>query len=126
MYDENDEQHSHAIYSINHQSGTLVDLKSEILKNGETEVHSKHYHLTKGIAHGLPISDNRKYTDDDISRGAYQTAEIVLAYPLDDMSIPIIQPQHVFAFLPIRILGFSVELTNSACYTVLTYFSISF
>ncbi|KAH8698523.1 hypothetical protein BGW36DRAFT_376264 [Talaromyces proteolyticus] len=107
MYDENDKQHSFAIYSINHQLGNLVDLKTEIRKNGEAEVYSKHYYLTKDIAQGLPMSENRKYTENEISRGAYKTAKVVLAFPLDDKSIPIIQPQHVFAFLPIRKLGFS-------------------
>lgn len=35
-------------------------------------------------------------------------AEVVLAFPLDRQSVPIIQQQHVFAFLPIRQVGFSV------------------
>lgn len=35
-------------------------------------------------------------------------AEVVLAFPLDSQFIPIIQQQHVFAFLPIRQVGFSV------------------
>lgn len=35
-------------------------------------------------------------------------AEVRLAFPLDKQSIPIIQRQHVFAFLPIRQVGFTV------------------
>ena len=35
-------------------------------------------------------------------------AEVRLAFPLDKKSIPIIQQQHVFAFLPIRQVGFTV------------------
>ena len=37
-------------------------------------------------------------------------AEVVLAFPLDSQSIPIIQQQHVFAFLPIRQVGFTVRV----------------
>lgn len=112
MYDENDEQRTFTTYSMSRQSSNLhvVDLKTEILKNGALEEYSKHYHLTRGIANDLSMSENRKYTKDEISRKAYQMAEVVLAFPLDAKSIPIIQPQDLFAFLPIRKIGFSVEL----------------
>lgn len=35
-------------------------------------------------------------------------AELVLAFPLDGQSVPIVQQQYLFAFLPIRQVGFSV------------------
>lgn len=35
-------------------------------------------------------------------------AELVLAFPLDNQSVPIVQQQYYFAFLPIRQVGFSV------------------
>lgn len=35
-------------------------------------------------------------------------AKVVLAFPLDSQSVPIVQQQYVFAFLPIRQVGFGV------------------
>ena len=35
-------------------------------------------------------------------------ADVVLAFPLDKQSIPVVRPQYVFAFLPIRQFGFTV------------------
>ncbi|KAI7969881.1 hypothetical protein EIK77_006829 [Talaromyces pinophilus] len=109
MYDENDGQTGFTRYSIEHQSENQVKLKTKVSENDEIKTYSKKYHLTKHIAKGLPKSENRDYTSDEISRRAFQTAEVVLAFPLDDHDRPIIKPQQTFAFLPIREMGFSVE-----------------
>ncbi|KUL86125.1 hypothetical protein ZTR_07715 [Talaromyces verruculosus] len=78
MYDENDEQTIFTRYSIEHQSENRVELETEVSKNDEIETHSKKYHLTKHIAKGLPKSENRNYTPDEISRRAFQTAEFLI------------------------------------------------
>ncbi len=36
-------------------------------------------------------------------------AEVVLAFPMDSNSMPHIEQQHVFAYLPMRQVGFSVR-----------------
>jgi hypothetical protein len=36
-------------------------------------------------------------------------ADVVLALPLDKEDVPIVEPQHVFAFLPLRRVGFNVR-----------------
>lgn len=43
-----------------------------------------------------------------IARPHSNQAEMVLAFPLDSRSVPIVQQQYVFAFLPIRQVGFNV------------------
>lgn len=109
MYDENDEQTEFRKYSIDQQSENRVKLETEVSENEEVETYTSKYHLTKHIAKRLPRSENRNYSSDEISRKAFETAEVVLAFPLDDNDIPIIKPQQAFAFLPIRKMGFSVE-----------------
>ena len=44
----------------------------------------------------------------DAARPMTDKAEVVLAFPLDEASLPIIEQQHVFAFLPVRKVGFNV------------------
>jgi hypothetical protein len=109
MYDENDQQDNLTTYSINHQAGNRVKINTKILKNGETKLYSKNYHFTKHIAQNLPRSENRQYTEMETSQRAFQKSEVILAFPLNDNNTPIIQAQQVFAFLPIRKMGFSVE-----------------
>lgn len=67
------------------------------------------YHLTKGKATGLAKNESRTYSQGEEKSEAYSTAEIVLAFPLDDNSVPVVAPQQVFAFQPIRHVGFNVS-----------------
>lgn len=77
-------------------------------ENGEeVERARKSYHVTKEMARGLAMSENREYSDQEREAAAYLMAEVVLAFPLDDQSVPVVEPQDVFAFLPIRRSGFS-------------------
>ncbi|KPM37810.1 hypothetical protein AK830_g8763 [Neonectria ditissima] len=64
----------------------------------------KKYHITKYMAENIPRSENRNYSDD--GKRADSTAEVVLAFPLTDTSEPIVDDQDVFAFLPMRPMGF--------------------
>lgn len=108
-YDENDEQSRFTTYSIKYHSGNRVELHTETSEYGEAELYSERYYLTKQKVKDLPKSENRDYTSDEISRRAFQTAEIVLAFPLDETDRPIIKSQQIFKILPIREVGFSVE-----------------
>lgn len=58
------------------------------------------YLVTKTTVRKLPKHDSRP----NISQ-----ADIVLAFPLDKNQNPIIKPQHVYAFLPLRDAGFNVR-----------------
>ncbi|KAK5657900.1 hypothetical protein OQA88_2449 [Cercophora sp. LCS_1] len=73
----------------------------------ETTLSKMNYHLTKGEATGLAKNENRTYTPAEEASQAYSTAEVVLAFPLDENSAPIDRPQHIFAFLPMRHVGFN-------------------
>ncbi|KAI9933658.1 hypothetical protein MW887_008131 [Aspergillus wentii] len=107
VYDMEERQASSTVYSMEYQSGNHVKLKKHVLENGKTKEVTQHYHITKGMASGLPKSENRTYTDAELSSKAYGKAQIVLAFPLTPASIPVIEAQEVFAFLPIRNMGFT-------------------
>ena len=57
------------------------------------------YQIKSKLLENLPQNPARRHSNE---------AEVVLAFPLDSQSIPIIQQQHVFAFLPMRKAGFSL------------------
>jgi hypothetical protein len=65
--------------------------------------------ITKHIAKGLSKNENRTYSKDEEAMKAYAKAEITLAFPLTHDSLPVIEPQEVFVFLPIRPVGFKVK-----------------
>ena len=83
-------------HSSDKQRGTLTKRHSLEGKNNEI---AQHFHITKRTLRNLPTDAARPKTDQ---------AEVVLAFPLDEKSLPIIEQQHVFAFLPVRKVGFTV------------------
>ncbi|GJN66027.1 hypothetical protein PLICBS_000043 [Purpureocillium lilacinum] len=75
-------------------------------QDGTSETTRTYCHVTKHLATGLAKSDNRTYTEGQDSR-SYSTADVILAFPISEDSTPIVEAQQVFAFLPIRRLGFN-------------------
>ena len=72
--------------------------------------------LTKVPLHGLPkvtyfhvIKQIYEDLPKDPARENETSAEVVLAFPIDSNSMPVIEQQHVFAYLPMRQVGFSVR-----------------
>lgn len=56
----------------------------------------------------------RHYVNDmpaDSARKKVHEAEVVLGFPLDDSNMPIIEDQHVFAYLPLKKAGYTVRAT---------------
>ena len=58
------------------------------------------FHITKRTVVNLP---------DDPARIQTNQAEVVLAFPLGNDSVPVIEQQQVFAYLPLRSVGFNVR-----------------
>ena len=83
-------------YSSDNHRGTLTKRRS--IEGKETQ-GTQHFHITKRALTRLPKDAARPRTDQ---------AEVVLAFPLDQKSLPIIEQQHVYAFLPVRKVGFNV------------------
>ena len=64
------------------------------------ERYSKHYLIERNLLQRVPIDAERDSN----------TAEVVLAFPVDDNSVPVIENQEVYAYLPIRDFGFTVGI----------------
>jgi hypothetical protein len=111
IYDDDDTLSSCTTYSSHYEEDThRATLTETCLKNGTLEKETEQYHVIKKQVYGLPRHDNRTYADDvKEEERPDATAEVVLAFPIDPYSIPVIKTQHVFAFLPIREYGFSVR-----------------
>lgn len=74
---------------------------------GAAAKHTSHFHVTTYEATGLAKNDNRTYSPDEEATRAYSNSKVVLVFPLSEESIPIVQPQDLFVFLPVRSVGFS-------------------
>lgn len=109
MYDSNDVRVSFTAFSMERQDQNRVELKRRTMGVENIREHTQHYHITKDTASGLPKSENRTYTAAELSNEAYTNADVVLAFPLTPDLVPIVEAQDVFAFLPIRNMGFPVE-----------------
>jgi hypothetical protein len=72
------------------------------------EAEYTHYHVTNNYAWRLAKNENRTYSSLEENTLAYSTANVTLAFPLTEDLVPIIESQHIFAFLPIRNMGFKV------------------
>ncbi|KAH9997392.1 hypothetical protein F4779DRAFT_606565 [Xylariaceae sp. FL0662B] len=72
--------------------------------NGQEKVSN--YHVTKYVARNLPRSEIRTYTETEEAARVWSTSQVVLAFPVDEESEPVIKSQDIFAFLPIRTMGF--------------------
>ncbi|KAL3459177.1 hypothetical protein BJX64DRAFT_265188 [Aspergillus heterothallicus] len=105
FYDRFDQEVSHTIFSIQNQHQRRVVVMQETLQNGAREQHIQHYHTTKFTAMNLPPSENRQYTQGEMRDREYAHADIILAFPLTPELRPVVEPQEVYAFLPIRNLG---------------------
>jgi hypothetical protein len=101
FHDANEVETSSITHSIEHPGQNHAVLKRTVVENGSKRECVNHYHVTTCQLAGVPRHDNRSYAD-----GAPSTSRVVLAFPLSEASDPIIQPQDVFAYLPVRPMGF--------------------
>ncbi|KAL4899989.1 hypothetical protein BDW74DRAFT_171075 [Aspergillus multicolor] len=107
IYDYDDENPvSSTAFSMTQQGPDRVQLKKQTVVNGEVQDSSQLYHVAKGTVTDLPPNENRRYTNAELAEATYAKAEVVLAFPLTQDSVPLIEPQDVFAFLPVRKMGF--------------------
>ncbi|KAI1418939.1 hypothetical protein F5Y12DRAFT_780524 [Xylaria sp. FL1777] len=97
---------SSAIYSIRKSAdGNRASLIRQ--KDGGIE-RINNYHVTRHITHNLPRNESRDYSDVEQATRTWSSSEVVLAFPLDDEGCAPeeVPSQQVFAFLPIRNMGF--------------------
>ncbi|KAI0508878.1 hypothetical protein F5B22DRAFT_638424 [Xylaria bambusicola] len=93
--DETSQEISSTVFSIERPRLTYAVLRKKKTSNGATEETTN-----------LAKNENRTYSEmEEITRG-YAKSQIILAFPLSESQVPIIEPQDLFVFLPVRPVGF--------------------
>ncbi|KAK4199203.1 hypothetical protein QBC40DRAFT_266127 [Triangularia verruculosa] len=110
FFDDNGNKRHDTVMSLSWPSNvahraTITTTKT--YPGGRPETSIDFYHVTKLGASGLKKNENRTYSAQELASEAYSKADVVLAFPLTGQSSPILEPQDVFAFLPIRKIGFN-------------------
>lgn len=112
FYDDTGTQIKSTIFAISRMkhSDTAVIEKSS---TDVAQVQKRTYHILRHTARGLARSENRDLSDAEEASKSFATSEIILAFPVTQESetkeeVPVIEPQEVFAFLPVRKMGFNV------------------
>ncbi len=92
-------------YSCNFdERSRRATLRKVHCRGGEQlETALKHYYIARRLLSNLPWDEQRDYN----------SAEVILAFPMDTESVPIIGRQEVYAYLPIRDFGFPVSIATS-------------
>lgn len=107
--DEDEETSMMTLTKAMNENTHRAELRSCWTRDGISEEKLSHCHVTKHLATDLAKSRHRTYTAAEEAAKSYSKAEIILAFPLSEDSVPIIEAQQVFAFLPLRRLGFKVS-----------------
>lgn len=111
FHNENGEVKDSKDFRVGDTNGHRVALKTTSTSaDGTSTTTARHYHVTRHMASGLSRSANRKVPGTDEARTGSSQAEVVLAFPLTAESQPILEPQEVFAFLPVRRSDYKVSL----------------
>ncbi|KAK8009461.1 hypothetical protein PG991_012012 [Apiospora marii] len=106
FHNEMGDQTSSAEYSVEKPKPDRAVLRRSKSRGGTVETKANHFHVTTHEATNLARNDNRSYSASEEASHAYSKSQIVLAFPLSETSEPIIKPQDVFVFLPVRQAGF--------------------
>jgi len=86
-------------------AGAICKKHTQAVGQG-AETAIRHYHITEHIATGLAKAQGRTYSESEEASRAYSRGEVILAFPLTAESVPVLENQWVFAFLPVRQMGF--------------------
>ncbi len=110
FYDEQGElERERELCHNNHVDGHSVALTTVSTDGGGKTIREKqYYHVARGTGTNLAPSQSRDSRDTLTTPHASSTAEVVLAFPLTTDGKPLIERQQLFAFLPVRELGFKV------------------
>lgn len=111
FYDDNGRNVLSTAYSIDRPCpnyAVLTKVPKRALTSDEiTKKHVKCFHVTTYQAKGLARNENRTYSEREESTKAYSNSQVVFAFPLSEKNDPVIKPQDIFVFLPVRATEFS-------------------
>lgn len=104
--DEASQETSSTVFSIERPQATYAVLRKTRISNGTTEESVKYFHVTTHESTNLAKNESRTYSDSEERNRAYSKSQIILAFPLSESQVPIVEPQDLFVFLPVRPVGF--------------------
>lgn len=105
--------------------GNLIRLTQVSKTASKVESSSRDYYIFKHTVGGLDKNEIRTYSEYEEENKTYASAEIVLGFPLTEESVPIVEYQEIFTFLPMKQAGFTVSCYARHIYTciLIIYFS---
>jgi hypothetical protein len=110
FYDEEDELQGSKRFYLEGNASRKVSLKTESAdEDGGETIRISDYYVTRYMGSGLPKSDNRELPATPEGQQDSAQAETVLAFPVERNNQPLLEPQSVFAFLPVRKTSFKVS-----------------
>ncbi|KXH68846.1 hypothetical protein CSAL01_00114 [Colletotrichum salicis] len=107
FYDGEGQQTSSETYSIAQSTPSLAALMKIKKVGTTTETETRHFRVIRHAAKNLSRNENRTYSESEEASRTYSTSVVILAFPVSESSVPIIEPQEIFAFLPVRPVGFN-------------------
>jgi hypothetical protein len=115
FYDENGKVKTSNEFRVGNTNGYRVALEATSTSaSGTRETETRHYHVTRHMASDLSKSANRTVPGTDEARSGSSQAEVVLAFPLTADSQPLLEPQELFAFLPVRESDYKASLVMTS------------
>ena len=86
------------------QDGLYTAFLTKTIRRGqEVDTLKKKYYTMKSNLHNLPYDEARL----DKQGNSIDQASVVLAFPVDEDGVPLLEQQYTYAFLPLRRVGFS-------------------
>lgn len=122
LHDESGAVENFTMLSSSRTKPNRMTVTKAVTTRGSTSKQSQDYHITKASVDGLAKNDNREYSELEQRTKSYARADIVLGFPLSSEQMPVVEAQDVFAFLPIRHMGFSVRCYMLSKDIILTSF----
>jgi hypothetical protein len=97
--------------------GVTKDYTLRVVSNNRVKIARRigndamdfHFWIARRMVTDMPEDEARILNEGKKEETKVTEAEVVLAFPLTADDIPIVENQHVFAFLPIRQVGFKVS-----------------
>ncbi|KAG7284333.1 hypothetical protein NEMBOFW57_010705 [Staphylotrichum longicolle] len=109
FYDQEKDEADEPVMTITHsidRQGAMASCKKHTSELGREQTQLRHYHITKHTTTDLAKAEGRNYSEVEETTSAYSQSEVVLAFPVTAASVPVLENQWVFAFLPVRQMGF--------------------
>ncbi|KAK4077822.1 uncharacterized protein Triagg1_3516 [Trichoderma aggressivum f. europaeum] len=112
IFDNEEKLEKSNTFSRERINENLIRLAKVSKTANNVESSSKDYYIFKHTITGLDKNENRIYSESEEENKTYASAEVVLGFPLTEESVPIVEYQEFFTFLPMKQSGFTF-LINS-------------